>query len=135
MAADADATDADGAGSYIPEPQLSQHALGRWDERLPDGAVAPETALLEAIPDDGIVEHPRFGDASKDGHPDPDRVWIQTGKADGEWYTAVFVECDGAVVTVWRGDREVRYPHIAAYLVMRGLGALAGDLFEVFDKP
>lgn len=111
------------AEARIPEPQLSSHCLDRYDERTPAGTVSPEAALQAAIPDDGIAEHPRFGDASDD-YPDPDRVWIHTDYADGEWYTIVFIDVRGTAVTCWRGDRGVVYPAIAAYLVVRGLGGL-----------
>lgn len=106
---------------WIAEPELSRHCLERYDERTPPGAPAPETALLKAIPDDGIVQHPRFGDASDASKPQPDRIWIYTDYADGEWFTIVFVESGGVAVTCWRGDQEVVYEAIAAYLVVRGL--------------
>lgn len=106
---------------WIVEPELTDHCLDRYDERTPPSAVAPETALLKAIPDDGIVEHPRFGDASDASKPTPDRVWIDTDYADGEWYTIVFVEINGVAVTCWRADEEIYYEAIAAYLVVRGM--------------
>lgn len=123
MAANADDSGA-GDTEPIPTPQLSEHAIERFDERAPAGAVAPEAALHAAIPDDGIVSHPRFGQPE---YPAPDRVWVYSDVVDGEVWTMAFVEDGGApesagsVVTCWRADEE-RYPHIRAYLIIRGFG-------------
>jgi hypothetical protein len=117
MAAEAEG---DGSGTLIPTPQLSDHALERYDQRAPADAVSPEAALADATPDDGIVAHPRFGSID---HPQPDRVWVYTGIVSGRLWTMTFVEIDGSVVTCWRADRE-DWPHIRAYLVMRGIGGL-----------
>jgi len=121
MAADADETP---ISEPIPTPQLTQHAIERYDERAPTGAIAPERALHQATPDDGIVAHPRFG---TDEYPAPDRVWVYSGVCDGEVWTMAFIEdghcaeSAGSVMTCWRADEE-RYPHIRAYLVIRGFG-------------
>jgi len=119
MAAQAEGTESD---DTIPTPQLSLHALERWDERMPAGAVSPERALMDATPDDGIVRHPRFGSTDT---PTPDRIWIYVGLEE-EWFTAVFVETSGTVCTCWRGDEE-QWPAISAYLTVRGLGGLADE--------
>jgi hypothetical protein len=120
MATTADA-DAD---TRIPTPAFSRHALDRYDARAPAEAIAPEQALAGATPDDGIVSHPRFGSHE---HDDPDRVWLYTDTTrGGVLWTMAFIESDGTICTCWRADEE-NYPHIRAYLVVRGLGGLLDE--------
>jgi len=104
----------------IVEPQFTDHALDRYDQRAPADAIAPEAALVDAIPDTGIVEHPRF---EAFVHPAPDRVWLYTSTHAGDLWTIVFIERNESVVTCWRADTE-RRPAIRAYLLVRSYGGL-----------
>jgi len=110
---------ADGPETPIPEPEVAASAVEKYDALTPPGAVAPERALVAAIPDDGIIAHPKFQTR------DPvDRIWCYTGRVDGEWFTVAFLEVDGRVVDVWLAA-ECDYPAIRAYLFMRGMEGLA----------
>ena len=105
MATEADTADAD-APDRIPTPQLTDHALARYDARAPAGAIAPEAALAAATPDDGIVAHPRFGSPET---PTPDRVWVYTDVADGRLWTMTFIEVGESVVTSGTVDMGVAW--------------------------
>jgi len=78
-------------------PVLSRHAANQYDDRTPPTAVAPETALQEAVPDETIVAHPHF---DRPNQPDLDRVWCYEGTEEDP-FCAVFLEVDGCIVTTW----------------------------------
>lgn len=83
-------------------PDLSEHAADRWDQRMPPAAVAPETALDEAVP-----VHRDARSLFRTGrHPTPDDVLLYRGQADGEVYGAVFLVVEygteSVAVTVYR---------------------------------
>lgn len=91
-------------------PVLSPHAkFERYPDRTPDGAVGPERALREAVPDEEIVDHPWF---DRDDQPPLDRVWVY---ADDRTGCVVFLEVDGCAVTAWTTD-DCKHRPVAAYL-------------------
>jgi hypothetical protein len=79
------------------ETTLAQHVTaeaGRWDERAPPGAVAPETAWADAH----SVGRLRFHDHFDAGRGPPDEVRVYHG--DG--WSMVFVRMEFRVVTCYR---------------------------------
>ncbi|WP_167837296.1 hypothetical protein [Halosimplex halophilum] len=86
----------------LARPELDGHTAKRWDQRMPAAAVAPETALADAVP-----VHPEARALFRTGHhPTPDDVLLYRGEADGEVYGAVFLVYDyddgPEAVTVYR---------------------------------
>lgn len=106
-------------------PRLSDHALARWDERMPAAAVAPETAWSQAIQlRDGVVQllDGRTGRA--------DCATLYAERVDGETYRAIFpvIEREGGarvVPTVLRATALTIKP-LRSYLATR-----AAEVFDV----
>jgi len=90
-------------------PLLSTHAVERYDRRVPADAVAPERALREAVPDEGIVHHPWFDRADK---PTLDRVHVYIDDQTGG---VVFLEVEDCIVTTW-AIADCKHRPVAAYL-------------------
>lgn len=89
----------------LAAPELSDHAARQWDKRMPDGAVAPETGLVDAV---SVPQETRRLFQSGQ-HPVPDDVQLYAGYADGDRYGAVFVINDlpePVVRTVYRIDSK-----------------------------
>lgn len=78
--------------------RLSDHAIDRYDDRTPPGAVSPETAF-EASKPAGCIRHARefkrlvsTHDNRPDRHEPPDEVRLYCGYTPrGERYTAIFI--------------------------------------------
>jgi len=109
-------------------PRLSDHIVGgssedgpgRWDQRTPAGAVAPETAWERG---EDLPEHLLPWFEREDGtQPVQARLWAEI--VDGEWYAVVFLVSerpDRCATTILRvnsiWDRDKR-----AYLNARAAG-------------
>jgi len=96
-------------------PRLSDHALERYDERMPAGAVAPETAWEHG---QDVPESILSWFTSSDKYQPPERVRVYGDRADGEWYVAVLIvrERPGpTVVTCYRVE-TIHQPWRRAYL-------------------
>lgn len=92
---------------------ITDHARQRWHERMPATARGPRYAFRHATRADGMEMHPHFY-----RHPagTPTGVHVYYGEtATGERYSAVFVEIDGVVVTVYSIE-SVESGAVRAYL-------------------
>ena len=93
-------------------PALSDHAIQRWDERMPHEARAPEWVLDRAITTDFVCRHPHF----RERETPADGVLLYRGETtDGHEYGVIAIVVDGAVVTVYR-MRSVFDPPLRRYL-------------------
>jgi hypothetical protein len=90
-------------------PRLTDHALTRWDERMPPSAVAPETAWEQSVGVDYINQH--FDDTEEV------RLYAERDAKDNR-YAAVFIIRDDHVITMIRLG-QLQYGPVRAYLHAR----------------
>lgn len=101
-------------------PQLTRHAIERWDERTPAWSVAPETALAEATRLTALVGWDSF--FPKNGHA----VWVYLGRDDEGWFAAGLMERNECIVTVLTAQ-SCNDPRSAAALLTCAIAESRGD--------